>query len=160
LNLQDATLLINYDIHWNPVRLMQRIGRVDRRLNPDVEERLKADHPNPAPDRGKGAFWNFLPPPGLDDLLRLYKNVSHKTLLISKTLGIEGRKLLTPQDEFEALREFNADYEGETSVLEDLHLEYQKLLADDPTLAERLESLPGAVFSGRSADEAATPGTF
>src|SRR5690606_10314869 len=27
LNLQDATRLINYDLHWNPVRLMQRIGR-------------------------------------------------------------------------------------------------------------------------------------
>ena len=33
LNLQDATRLINYDLHWNPVRLMQRIGRVDRRMN-------------------------------------------------------------------------------------------------------------------------------
>ena len=31
--------MINYDIHWNPVRLMQRIGRVDRRLNPEIEER-------------------------------------------------------------------------------------------------------------------------
>src|SRR5207245_11638739 len=36
LNLQDATRLINYDLHWNPGRLMQRIGRVDRRLNRDV----------------------------------------------------------------------------------------------------------------------------
>ena len=34
LNLQDATRVINYDLHWNPVRLMQRIGRVDRRMNP------------------------------------------------------------------------------------------------------------------------------
>ncbi len=33
LNLQDATRLINYDLHWNPVRLMQRIGRFDRRMN-------------------------------------------------------------------------------------------------------------------------------
>ena len=33
LNLQDASRMINYDIHWNPVRLMQRIGRVDRRMN-------------------------------------------------------------------------------------------------------------------------------
>ena len=29
-NLQDCDLVINYDIHWNPVRLMQRFGRVDR----------------------------------------------------------------------------------------------------------------------------------
>ena len=44
LNLQDCNLLINYDIHWNPVRLMQRIGRIDRRLNEDFEK-LIADHP-------------------------------------------------------------------------------------------------------------------
>ena len=29
-NLQDCDLTVNYDIHWNPVRLMQRFGRVDR----------------------------------------------------------------------------------------------------------------------------------
>ncbi|MCZ7628537.1 MAG: SWF/SNF helicase family protein [Microthrixaceae bacterium] len=51
LNLQDATRLINYDIHWNPVRLMQRIGRVDRRLNPDIEAKLVADHPETAKHR-------------------------------------------------------------------------------------------------------------
>ena len=45
LNLQDASRMINYDIHWNPVRLMQRIGRVDRRMNPDDEERLAPRSP-------------------------------------------------------------------------------------------------------------------
>ena len=29
-NLQDCDLVVNYDIHWNPVRLIQRLGRVDR----------------------------------------------------------------------------------------------------------------------------------
>ena len=29
-NLQDAFIVINYDLHWNPVRLIQRIGRLDR----------------------------------------------------------------------------------------------------------------------------------
>ena len=29
-NLQDCDLLVNYDIHWNPVRIIQRFGRIDR----------------------------------------------------------------------------------------------------------------------------------
>ena len=34
-NLQDADLVINYDIHWNPVRLIQRFGRIDRIGSPN-----------------------------------------------------------------------------------------------------------------------------
>ena len=148
LNLQDAARLVNYDIHWNPVRLMQRIGRVDRRMNPAIEERI-AEDPSAADDRGKVIFWNFLPPGELNDLLSLYRRVTQKTLLISKTLGIEGRKLLRPEDDFEALKEFNASYEGTRSVVEKMHLEYQKLQMQDPELADRLEMMPGSVFSGR-----------
>ena len=77
--------MINYDIHWNPVRLMQRIGRVDRRMDPDIEKRLIADHPEVASSRGKVRFWNFLPPEELNAILTLYSKVTQKTLLISKT---------------------------------------------------------------------------
>lgn len=34
-NLQDADLVINYDIHWNPVRIIQRMGRIDRLGSPN-----------------------------------------------------------------------------------------------------------------------------
>ena len=149
LNLQDAARMMNYDIHWNPVRLMQRIGRVDRRMNPEIESRLIADQPDLAASRGKVKFWNFLPPDELNLLLTLYTRVTEKTLLISKTLGIEGRKLLTPEDDFDALREFNEAYEGMHSKVEDMHLEYQSLLADDPPLEARLQKFPGGIFSGR-----------
>jgi len=149
LNLQDATRLINYDIHWNPVRLMQRIGRVDRRMNPEVETQLVADHPDQKNLRGKIAYWNFLPPDELNDLIRLYERVAHKTLRISRTFGIEGRKLLRPDDDFDALKEFNSAYEGTTTPVEQMHLEYQKLLHDHPGLEERLNGLPLRVFSGK-----------
>ncbi len=38
-NLQDSDLLVNYDIHWNPVRIIQRFGRIDRigSLNREIE---------------------------------------------------------------------------------------------------------------------------
>ena len=160
LNLQDASRMINYDIHWNPVRLMQRIGRVDRRMNPAVERRLVADHPEVASSRGKVSFWNFLPPDELNAILTLYAKVTQKTLLISKTLGIEGKKLLTPEDDFHAIREFNHAYEGTKSAVEDMHLEYQALLQTDPGLEARLKGLPGATFSGRKRVAKGVRGVF
>lgn len=36
-NLQDADMVINYDIHWNPVRIIQRMGRIDRLGSPNQE---------------------------------------------------------------------------------------------------------------------------
>ena len=36
-NLQDCDMVINYDIHWNPVRIIQRFGRIDRLGSPNKE---------------------------------------------------------------------------------------------------------------------------
>jgi superfamily II DNA/RNA helicase len=160
LNLQDASRMINYDIHWNPVRLMQRIGRVDRRMNPDIEARLLVDHPEIKTTRGTVHFWNFLPPDELNAILTLYTRVTQKTLLISKTLGIEGKQLFKPDDDYEALREFNSEYEGTKSAVEEMHLEYQALLDADPALEARLKSLPGALFSGREKPVQGVHGVF
>jgi superfamily II DNA or RNA helicase len=160
LNLQDASRMMNYDIHWNPVRLMQRIGRVDRRMNLAVEEALVRDHPEVAASRGTVYFWNFLPPAELNILLTLYTKVTQKTMLISKTLGIEGKKLLTPEDDYEALKEFNHAYEGTKSVIEEMHLEFQALLQEQPELATHLSALPGAFFSGRKRPAKGTRGVF
>ena len=67
LNLQDASRMINYDIHWNPVRLMQRIGRVDRRMD---SRNRGADRSRPSRNRRLARkavwFWNFLPPEELN----------------------------------------------------------------------------------------------
>ena len=160
LNLQDCTRLINYDLHWNPVRLMQRIGRVDRRMNPTVEAKLVADHPDQQALRGEVAYWNFLPPDELNILLKLFNNVAHKTLKISRTLGIEGKKLLTPDDDYDALREFNESYEGETSTDEDIRLELQGILDADLALAARVGQLPGRVFSGKMHTQSGAKAVF
>jgi hypothetical protein len=160
LNLQDATRLINYDLHWNPVRLMQRIGRVDRRMNPAVEAKILKDHPDQQELRGTIAYWNFLPPEELDDLLRLYNRVSHKTLRISKTLGIEGKKLLKEDDDYEDLRNFSEQYEGTTSPDEAMHLEWQDLLKANEGLDERLSLFPDGVFSGKEHLKPGAKGVF
>lgn len=151
LNLQDASCLINYELHWNPVRLMQRIGRVDRRRDAAIEKRLLTDHPELAADRANAYYWNFLPPTELEQLLNLYQTVSKKTLRISKTFGIEGKKLLTPEDDFDALKEFNSQYEGETSWDEEMALAYQELLATQPDYPTRIEAMPKKMYSGKQA---------
>lgn len=160
LNLQDATRLINYDLHWNPVRLMQRIGRVDRRMNPEIEKRIVKDHPDQEKLRGTIGYWNFLPPNELDDLLRLYNRVSHKTLRISKTLGIEGRKLLKEDDDYEDLRNFDEQREGTISADEAMHLEWQDLLREHPELEEVISGFPDGIFSGKVHPKPNTRGVF
>jgi len=75
-------------------------------------------------------------------------------------MGIEGRKLLTPEDEYDPLREFNAGYEGERSLTENLHLKLQNMLKDIPGLKDRLETMPGAIFSGRALPKKGTKGVF
>lgn len=160
LNLQDATRLINYDLHWNPVRLMQRIGRVDRRMNAEIEKQIIRDHPDQKKLRGTVAYWNFLPPQDLDNLLRLYSRVAHKTLRISKTLGIEGGQLLTEDDDFDELKNFAEQYEGTPSPDEKMHLEWQDLLKKHPGLDSVVSAYPNGIFSGKAHIKPGAKGVF
>jgi superfamily II DNA or RNA helicase len=160
LNLQDATRLINYDLHWNPVRLMQRIGRVDRRLNNQIEEEIVKANPDQKEIRGTVVYWNFLPPDELDSLLNLYTRVSNKVLKISRVFGIEGKKLLKPEDDYEALKDFNHELDGDESPLERLHLEYQELLKQFPELDNQLSRLPNRIFSGKKLPDDSTRAVF
>jgi superfamily II DNA or RNA helicase len=152
LNLQDACLIINYDLHWNPVRLMQRIGRVDRRLDPAIEEMLD----RPAHLKGKVYFWNFLPPKELEELLHLKQKLDGKILRINKTLGIEGQ-LLSPDDPDMALKLFNERYEGKESTEELMNLERQRLEKESPEFWLSLKNLPKRLFSGKKAGDGFGP---
>ena len=154
VNLQDAGLVVNYDVHWNPVRLMQRIGRVDRRLDPEVEKVLVRENPGAKASRGTVQVRNFLPPDDIETLLRLYQRVEARVLLISKTLGIPGGKLLTAEDildDVKVLQAFREEYEGDLSPLEQLRLHYQELVAADPALPDRLDALPDGIASAMTA---------
>ena len=161
LNLQDATRLINYDLHWNPVRLMQRIGRVDRRMSPAVEKQLIADHPEQEALRGKVVYWNFLPPGELEHLLRLYQRVAFETSPYPRRCSeLRARSSLKPSDDFDALRDFNHTYEGEATPIEKLHLEYQELLKENPALEQFLDTVPLRLFSGKKHPEQDTRAVF
>ncbi len=104
VNLQDAALLINFDVHWNPVRMIQRAGRIDRRLNPAIEEASGfPDLEALARDLGVALprYWwhthagaapvtvNLLLPDELEAELQLRERIANKTLAIDFTLGLE-----------------------------------------------------------------------
>jgi superfamily II DNA or RNA helicase len=104
VNLQDAALLINFDVHWNPVRMIQRAGRIDRRLNPAIEEATGfPDLEALARDLGvePPRYWwqahagvapitvNLLLPDELEKELQLRERIANKTLAIDFTLGLE-----------------------------------------------------------------------
>ena len=149
LNLQDASIIINYDLHWNPVRLMQRIGRLDRRLDPNIEDQLNRTDPTVR-------VWNFLPPEELDDLLNLRRRIDGKILRISRTLGIEG-KFVSPDDPEETIRLFNEQYDGTESIEELMNLERQRIAESEPDLWSQLPKLPLRLFSGKRANDEPPP---
>ena len=65
-NLQDCDWLINYDIHWNPVRIIQRFGRIDRIGSPN--ERIQ--------------LVNFWPNIELEEYINLEQKVSGRMVLL------------------------------------------------------------------------------
>ena len=81
VNLQDANLVINYDLHWNPLRLIQRIGRVDR---------LGSGHDDIY-------ALNFLPETELEEELGIVNRVESRVQEISSILGEDG-EILSPED--------------------------------------------------------------
>ncbi len=104
VNLQDASLLVNFDIHWNPVRMIQRSGRIDRRLNPRIEDgREFPELASVARRMGRSVpsyFWhshptaapvtvNMILPDELETELLLRERIAAKTLAIDFTLGLE-----------------------------------------------------------------------
>lgn len=68
-NLQDADMQINYDIHWNPVRLIQRFGRIDRIGSPCEE--IKSV--------------NFWPAKSFEDYLRLEDRIMNRMAIMNLT---------------------------------------------------------------------------
>ena len=115
-NLQDCDCLVNYDIHWNPVRLIQRMGRIDRLGSPNATI--------------KGI--NFWPGKNYEDYLRLKKRVEERMALMS-VVGTELDDKLTP--EFEKMVEENPLLSKQAEkMLQQLQITWDDIETGDETL--------------------------
>ena len=81
VNLQTGEMVINYDFHWNPTKLIQRVGRIDRIGSQNDEIKII----------------NFLPNPQLEQNLNLKKIVDSKIEKIHAIIGM-GNPILTSKE--------------------------------------------------------------
>ena len=163
-NLQDCDYLVNYDIHWNPVRIIQRFGRVDR-----LGSRNKVIQ-----------LVNFWPNMELDEYINLEARVSGRMVLLDISATgeenvIEERKqdqmndLAYRKRQFEALQKEVIDLEdlgGGISItdltLNDFKMDLGKALHEHKT---ELSTLPLGAFAvttddGVLEDVGVGPGVF
>lgn len=164
-NLQDSDLVINYDIHWNPVRLIQRFGRIDRIGSPNGEI---------------GAV-NFWPTTSYNEYLNLTSRINNRMALMrlagtetqptdeeldeivknDPTIDRNTQKLLKQISDggIEDIEE--PEVEGGSNLgLEDFSLEVfrQELLDYFEKNRELFRKMPAGVFSGfRLGEDAKEP---
>ena len=140
-NLQDCDYLINYDIHWNPVRIIQRFGRIDRIGSDNKDIQLV----------------NFWPNLELDEYINLESRVRNRMMMVDLSatgeddlLNPESKNLKYRKDQLKQLQEEVVDLEdlsGGISItdltLDDFMMSLDKYMKEHPGL---LESYPTGIY--------------
>ncbi|MGI9298201.1 MAG: helicase-related protein [Gammaproteobacteria bacterium] len=154
-NLQDCDTVLNYDIHWNPVRLMQRFGRIDRLGSKNKSVRMI----------------NYWPPDDMDSYLDLQDRVHARMALMDAaaggdddTLNISGGDGMSADEVKEAVQtelhfrdEQFRRMRDEIVDLEDMD---DSVNMSDLTLDYFIAQLLRYLQANREALEAAPPGVY
>lgn len=140
-NLQDCGYLVNYDLHWNPTRMVQRAGRIDR-IGTDFDTLW---------------IYNMFPDEGLERLLKLVESLSRKIADIDRAGFLDASVLgetVHPQN-FNTIRRIQ---EEDGAVIEEEE-QFTELASSEFLLQqlrnlleaggqEMLDSLPDGIHSG------------
>ncbi|MDR3241993.1 MAG: DEAD/DEAH box helicase family protein [Lactobacillaceae bacterium] len=123
-NLQDSDFLINYDIHWNPVRIIQRYGRIDRIGSTNTKIQMV----------------NFWPDITLDEYINLKARVENRAKLVAITstgedtldnsdpeMAYRKKQLQTLRDEAVDLEDISGGVNIMDLGLNEFHLDLQQL---------------------------------
>ena len=103
-NLQDCDYLINYDIHWNPVRIVQRFGRIDRIGSPNSQIQLS----------------NYWPDISLDEYINLKERVENRMHIVDMTGTGEDNVLTSKSSDVTYRRDQLQRLQNEVIELEDV----------------------------------------
>ena len=103
-NLQDCDFLINYDIHWNPVRIIQRFGRIDRIGSPNQQIQLV----------------NYWPDISLDEYINLKERVENRMVIADVTATGDDNVLTAKSSDIAYRKEQLKRLQDEVIELEDV----------------------------------------
>ena len=142
INLHRANVLVNYDLPWNPTRIMQRVGRINR-VGTEFDRIY---------------VYNFFPTAQSDKELPLTERILEKIQMFHKTLGgdykyISDEEVVSPQGLFDAM---NANLDGQEESTNP-ELEYLQVIREvrdnDPKLFELVKRLPRKAKAGKFSDK-------
>jgi len=137
-NLNRAGVVINYDIPWNPVRVIQRVGRINR-IGKKVYNELY--------------IVNFFPTEIGADIVRSREIAQNKMFMIHKVLG-EDAKIFSPEEEpqpSELYRRINTYTEGEPeSFYSKIRKEFEEIKQKYPEVLKNIENLPQRVKTAKN----------
>jgi superfamily II DNA or RNA helicase len=140
-NLQDAAIVVNYDLPWAIIRLVQRAGRVDR-IGQHAHTIL---------------CYSFLPAAGVERVIRLRSRVTQRLVENAEVVGTDESFFEDTDDEQMILDLYNEksgilDGEGDAEV--DLasyaYQVWKEAIDRDPALAKSIPGLPDVVYATRA----------
>jgi superfamily II DNA or RNA helicase len=139
-NLQDCAIVVNYDLPWAIIRLIQRAGRVDR-IGQTAEEIL---------------CHSFLPAEGVERIIDLRGRVRRRLQQNAEVVGADEAFFEDETDEQTILNLYHeragildGDPDGEVDLASHAYQIWKNAINADPRLERAVTNLPDVVFSSR-----------
>ncbi|CAN5462442.1 hypothetical protein BH20ACI3_BH20ACI3_34960 [soil metagenome] len=140
-NLQDGFIVVNYDLPWAIIRLVQRAGRVDR-IGQKAEQIL---------------CYSFLPAEGVERIIRLRARVRQRLTENAEVVGTDEAFFEDDRND-QGIRNLFTEkagiMDGEADTEVDLasyaYQIWKTAITDDPGLRRIVEALPGVVYSTKT----------
>ncbi len=145
-NLQDAGIVVSYDLPWAIIRLIQRVGRVDR-IGQKAEEIL---------------CYSFLPADGIERIIRLRSRVRQRLRQNAEVVGTDEAFFDDDRNDQVLIDLYNekagildADADADVDLGSYAYQIWKNALDEDPSLEHQVVGLPNVVYSTRPYEEAA-----
>lgn len=136
-NLQDAHVVVSYDLPWAIIRLIQRVGRVDR-----IGQESQVIY-----------CYSFLPADGVEKLIRLRARLRERLRENAEVVGTDERFFDDDRNDAAVADLYNEkagildEDEGEIDLASRAFEVWNRATKDDPTLRRMVETLPDVVYS-------------